>query len=37
MWLVKTKEFTLLDWVIHFGIGVNIIVVLYILYYVFSH
>jgi hypothetical protein len=32
--LFKVKEFTLLDWMIHFGVGANLVVAAYIVWYV---
>ncbi len=31
------KTFSMLDWGIHFGIFMNLVVVAYIIYYVISH
>lgn len=33
--LFKKKEFTFLDWMIHFGVGANIVVSIYIVWYVY--
>lgn len=37
MWFSKDRKFTLLDWVIHFGITVNAVVIAYIVFYVVTH
>jgi len=34
MYFLKKEKFTFLDWAIHFGITMNIIVILYIVGYV---
>lgn len=31
----KKEEFTLLDWMIHFGVGANLVVSAYIVWHVF--
>jgi hypothetical protein len=33
--LFKKKEFTFLDWMIHFGVGANIVVSIYIVWYIY--
>jgi len=36
--VTKNKDrFSFLDWMIHFGIAINMVVVVYILWYVASH
>ena len=37
MWFIKKEKFTFLDWAIHFGIGINILVIISILFYVLTH
>lgn len=33
----KDRKFTFFDWFVHLGVGVNLIVCLYILYYVIKY
>ena len=33
--LFRKKEFTFLDWLIHFGVGMNLLVAFYIVWHVF--
>jgi hypothetical protein len=34
--LFKVKEFTFLDWMIHFGVGMNLLVCFYIVWHVLT-